>query len=84
MAHGHADPIRHGLRLEHKLTSQMLGWTVLQHGAEALDSGCSPSSAEDNMGLCHGGTEGDGTLKVNSLNVTSSLKHSTIPHPPMG
>lgn len=62
--------------------SQMLGWTVLRHGAEALDSGFSPSTAEDKRGLSYGGTERDGTLKVNSLNATSSLKHFTIPHPP--
>lgn len=36
------------------------------------------------LGLFHGGTEGDGTWGGNPLHFKSSVKLSTIPHPPGG
>lgn len=61
----------------------MLDWTGLCYGVEALGSDFNSSPAEDKMGLSHGKTEGNRTLQGNSLNITSSIKLSTILHPPV-
>lgn len=44
---------------------------MLSYGEKTLGSGFPSGSAEDEMGLFTCGTEGDGTLVGNSLDVTS-------------
>lgn len=60
----------------------MLDWTLIW--SETLGSGFNSRSAQEKMGLSHGGTGGDGTLEGNSLSVTSLIKLSTQPQPPVG